>query len=80
MGERIGVLNIDDALDSTQMTDLIAGAVGEGLAVKFQAHRKIASKLPMPEDILNGKVKKLNTKEISLDYGDILIFPSIIIL
>jgi hypothetical protein len=59
---------IDDALDSTQMTDLIAGAVGEGLAVKFQAHRKIASKLPMPEDILNGKVKKLNTKEISAMY------------
>jgi len=59
---------IDDTLDSTQMTDLIAGAVGEGLAVKFQAHRKIASKLPMPEDILNGKVKKLNTKEISAMY------------
>lgn len=59
---------IDDALDSTQMTDLISGAVGEGLAVKFQAHRKIASKLPNPTDILNGKVKKLNTKEISAMY------------
>jgi len=59
---------IDDALDSTQMTDLIAGSVGEGLAVKFQAHRKIAGQLPNPEDILKGKVKSLKTKEISAMY------------
>ena len=59
---------IDDKLEATQMTDIIAGAVGEGLAVKFQAHRKIAGKLPNPSDILAGKVKSSKTKEISAMY------------
>ena len=59
---------IDDKMDATQMTDIISGAVGEGLAVKFQAHRKIAGKLPNPSDILAGKVKGLKTKEISAMY------------
>ena len=59
---------IDDKMDATQMTDIIAGAVGEGLAVKFQAHRKIAGKLPNPSDILAGKVKSTKTKEISAMY------------
>ena len=59
---------IDDKMDATQMTDIIAGSVGEGLAVKFQAHRKIAGKLPNPSDILAGKVKSTKTKEISAMY------------
>ena len=50
------------------MTDIVAGAVGEGLAVKFQAHRKIAGQLPNPTEILKGKVKDLKTKEISAMY------------
>jgi hypothetical protein len=58
----------DDTEDST-LLDLVSGAVGEGLAVKFMAHRKIASKLPKPEDILAGKVKKMDTKEISAMYS-----------
>ena len=62
------LLEDDDTDDSTLM-DLIAGAVGEGLAVKFMAHRKIASKLPKPEDILSGKATKLDTKEISAMYS-----------
>ena len=45
------------------------GAVGEGLAVKFIAHRDIAGKLPNPTDILTGKVKKLDTKEVSAMYS-----------
>jgi hypothetical protein len=49
--------------------NLIAGAVGEGLAVKFMAHRKVSSKMPNPSDILNGKVKDLNVKEISAMYS-----------
>jgi MoxR-like ATPase len=49
----------DEDLDDASATDLIAGTVGEGLAVKFQAHRKIAGKLPKPEDILSGKEKEL---------------------
>ena len=59
----------DDDISSDTLTDLTAGAVGEGLAVKFMAHRKISSKLPKPEEILNGKVKKLDTKEISAMYS-----------
>jgi hypothetical protein len=59
----------DDDTDDTTMMDLISGAVGEGLAVKFMAHRKIASKMPKPEDILSGKVKKMDSKEISAMYS-----------
>lgn len=54
--------------DST-MTDLVAGAVGEGNAVSFMAHRKVAGMLPDPRDILNGKATKLETKEISAMYS-----------
>ncbi len=60
----------DDDTDNETLTDLIAGAVGEGLAIKFMAHRKVSSKLPKPEDILAGKVKKLDSKiEISAMYS-----------
>ena len=59
----------DDDTSNDTLTDLIAGAVGEGLAIKFMAHRKISSKLPKPEDILAGKVKKMETKEISAMYS-----------
>jgi hypothetical protein len=58
----------DDASDTT-LTDLIAGTVGEGLAVKFMAHRKIAANMPNPQDILEGKVKELKTKEVSAMYS-----------
>ena len=61
---------LHDATVSTEtLTDLTAGAIGEGLAIKFMAHRKISSKLPKPEDILAGRVKKLDTKEISAMYS-----------
>ncbi len=59
----------DEDLDDASATDLIAGTVGEGLAVKFQAHRKIAGKLPRPEDILSGKEKELQVKEVSAMYS-----------
>ena len=60
---------LDDELDENTTTDLVSGAVGEGEAVKFMAHRKIASSLPNPSDILDGKVKELNSKEISAKYS-----------
>jgi len=60
---------LDDGLDEGTTTDLVSGAVGEGLAVKFMAHRKVASQLPNPTDILEGKVKELKTKEISAKYS-----------
>lgn len=61
-------LEDDDATDA-ELTDLIAGTVGEGLAVKFMAHRKVAKDMPLPEDILAGKVKDLATTEISAMYS-----------
>ena len=60
---------IEDELDENTTTDLVSGAVGEGLAVKFMAHRKVAAKLPNPTDILNGKTKDLKTQEISAMYS-----------
>src|SRR6056300_525156 len=60
---------LDDDDDEGTTTDLVAGAVGEGLAVKFVAHRKVASQMPNPTDILAGKVKELTTKEISAMYS-----------
>jgi len=59
----------DDSLDTRTVTDLVAGTVGEGLAVKFVAHRKVASKMPNPSEILEGKVKKLEVQEISAMYS-----------
>ncbi len=59
----------DDDTDVDTLHNLIAGAVGDGLAVKFMAHRKIAGKLPKAEDILSGKVKDLQIKEVSAMYS-----------
>jgi hypothetical protein len=60
---------LDDDDDEQTTTDLVSGAVGEGLAVKFMAHRKVAASMPNPTDILAGKVKELKTKEISAMYS-----------
>jgi hypothetical protein len=60
---------LSDNLDDGTTTDLVAGAVGEGLAVKFMAHRKIAASMPNPTEILAGKVKEMKTKEISAMYS-----------
>jgi hypothetical protein len=62
------LLEDEDGDDDTIM-NLIAGTVGEGLAVKFMAHRKIAGRMPKPEDILSGKEKDLNVKEVSAMYS-----------
>jgi hypothetical protein len=62
------ILDDDDADDDTTM-NLIAGTVGEGLAVKFMAHRKFAGRMPKPEDILSGKVTDLEVKEVSAMYS-----------
>jgi hypothetical protein len=61
-------LDDEDGDDDTIM-NLVAGTVGEGLAVKFMAHRKIAGRMPKPEDILAGKETELNVKEISAMYS-----------
>ena len=60
---------LGDDIDENTTADLVSGSVGEGLAVKFMAHRKIAGQLPNPTDILKGKVKELKSKEISAMYS-----------
>lgn len=58
--------------DESTLTDLVSGAIGDGLAVKFMAHRKIVGKLPTPISILKGEVTKLDAavaKEISAQYS-----------
>ena len=60
---------IEDDLDENTTTDLVSGSVGEGLAVKFMAHRKVAASMPNPTDILSGKITELKTKEISAMYS-----------
>jgi hypothetical protein len=60
---------IEDEDDQDTLTDLVSGSVGEGLAVKFMAHRKVASEMPNPTEILNGKVKELKATEISAMYS-----------
>ena len=59
----------DEEIDTESLINLVSGAIGDGLAVKFMAHRKIASKLPKPDDILDGKVKDLEVKEVSAMYS-----------
>ena len=59
----------DEDGDDDTITNLVAGTVGEGLAIKFMAHRKIAGRMPKPEDILSGKEKELNVKEVSAMYS-----------
>lgn len=61
------LLENEDDVDTT--SNLVAGTVGDGLAIKFMQHRKISGKLPMPEDILSGKETELETKEISAMYS-----------
>lgn len=65
----VSELLTDDDLSENTLTDLVSGAIGEGLAVKFMAHRKVAKQMPNPEDILSGKVTKCGIKEISAMYS-----------
>ena len=60
---------LDDDLNEGTLTDLVSGSVGEGLAVKFMAHRKVAASMPNPTEILEGKIKEMKEKEISAMYS-----------
>ena len=60
---------LEDDEDNDTLTNLIAGTVGEGLAVKFMQHRKVAARMPKPEDILSGRVTDLDVKEVSAMYS-----------
>jgi hypothetical protein len=65
----VSELLTDDDTDVETLHNLVAGAVGDGLATKFMAHRKVASRMPKAEDILDGKVKTLDIKEVSAMYS-----------
>ncbi len=60
---------LDDNCDELTAMDLISGTIGEGIALKFLAHRKHASVLPNPAHILSGQVTELKSKEISVQYS-----------
>ena len=68
VSEILNTEGFDNATDFQQKAE-VAGAIGEGMAIKSCEHRKIASQLPNPEDVLNGKVKKLDIKEKSAQYS-----------
>lgn len=61
----------DPDIPEVVMLAELAGAVGEGVAIKFNEYRKLNEKLPNPSDILSGKVTKLkdDEKEISIMYA-----------
>jgi hypothetical protein len=59
----------DDEATDAELADLIAGTIGDGLGVKFMAHRKHAANMPNPSEILAGKVTELKVKEVSAMYS-----------
>ena len=63
------LLDDEDEIDVETLHNLVAGAIGDGLGLKFMAHRKIAGRLPSASDILDGKVNTLDVKEISAMYS-----------
>lgn len=63
------ILRDDPNLPESVQLALVAGAVGDGIAVKFLEYRKNAANLPAASDILEGKVTELKSKEISLMYA-----------
>jgi len=60
---------IADDLPESMNTALVAGTVGDGLATEFGAHRKVAARMPKSEDVLTGKEKTLNVKDLSAMYS-----------
>jgi predicted AAA+ superfamily ATPase len=63
------ILRGDPNLPEAVQMALVAGAVGDGIAVKFLEYRRNAANLPAASDILDGKVSDLKSREISLMYA-----------
>lgn len=64
------ILRGDPNIPETVQMSLIAGSVGDGIAVKFLEYRKNAANLPAASDILEGKVTDLKRgADISLMYA-----------
>jgi len=60
--------NAEESDRSLEM-DMVSGCVGEGVATKFQTHRNQKAHLPLPQDILDGKVKSGANIETSGQYA-----------
>jgi hypothetical protein len=60
---------LNNNLGEKTLTDLVSGTIGEGLALKFMSHRKYSQGMPTPRDVLEGKVKKVTSAEISAMYS-----------
>jgi len=59
-------------LDDMDLGILIEGTIGPGLKTEFMTHLKYSARLPRVEDVLTGKVKKLEKEvasEISAHYA-----------
>jgi len=64
------ILRGDPNIPETVQMSLIAGSVGDGIAVKFLEYRKNAANLPAASDILEGKITQLKSgADISLMYA-----------
>lgn len=48
---------------------MIRGCVGTGMSAEFAGHRKVASKMPKPRDVLFGRVKDFGINEMSAMYS-----------
>lgn len=59
---------LHEPLTDKEITDVIAGTVGEGIAHKFIGHRKWSGRLPSATDVLDGKVHELEVDEISAQF------------
>ena len=55
--------------NETELNDLVAGTVGEGIGLKFGAHRRVAAQMPNPSHILQGKVNELKNKDLGAKYS-----------
>lgn len=63
------ILKANDDLPDEVMYGLIAGAVGDGVAVEFDGFRKIATKLPKADEILSGRLRVMEEVETQLAYA-----------
>jgi ATPase family associated with various cellular activities (AAA) len=59
---------LQETMSDKEVLDVISGTVGEGIAHKFNGHRKWSGQLPKAEDVCDGKVTKLAVSEISAQY------------
>ena len=60
---------MDSQLSDDDLRTFAEGTVGVTAATEFIAHLKYHHRLPAASDVLDGKVKELNVKEISAHYG-----------